>query len=564
MTGIRFMKIQRGDRIMKKYRNRTAALALAGLMALFLAACGSSEKNTPEETHETEAEGGSGDEKIVNIGVTDSLGGINPLTTDQTWINKYAVGLQFLPLMDLDGELSFQPMLADSITTEDNRNFVVHIDENATWSDGMPVTAEDVEFTFLRLASPVIANPTMVLYAFEGVGEDGFVEEGATSVDGVRVLDEKTIQFTTKYPMSLTTFQNSYACYLHTLPKHVIEKFDESQIATQEWFSHPDVVDGPYRVVDLDANHYVSYVANENYWRGAPKIDRLNFKIVDSSQILSGLQSGEIDVTHHTMTAIPQEDYESIEALENVEVVYGSPITHQSVFIQTANLPDVRVRQALLCAIDRKQILEQLLRNHGEVVDGFLSSASPLYDASIQPVVYDPERAKALLEEAGWDNSQTLVFYVNSGDGTLVNAAQVMVAQWAAVGIKVEVRTVDLAALMGVAGSTDYDLMAVQYTYAPVDPYPDIAWLLGGEGSWTGYGNDQVNEALEGTQAAENVEEIRALYSIVDRQVQEDVPMFSAYVISAQGAVNKRLSGVNANVYGFFNNIQEWDVEAGK
>ena len=169
-----------------------------------------------------------------------------------------------------------------------------------------------------------------------------------------------------------------------------------------------------------------------------------------------------------------------------------------------------------------------------------------------------------LLEEAGWDNSQTLVFYVNSGDGTLVNAAQVMVAQWAAVGIKVEVRTVDLAALMGVAGSTDYDLMAVQYTYAPVDPYPDIAWLLGGEGSWTGYGNDQVNQALEGTQAAENVEEIRALYSIVDRQVQEDVPMFSAYVISAQGAVNKRLSGVNANVYGFFNNIQEWDVEAGK
>ena len=69
---------------------------------------------------------------------------------------------------------------------------------------------------------------------------------------------------------------------------------------------------------------------------------------------------------------------------------------------------------------------------------------------------------------------------------------------------------------------------------------------------------------MEGTQAAENVEEIRALYSIVDRQVQEDVPMFSAYVISAQGAVNKRLSGVNANVYGFFNNIQEWDVEAGK
>ena len=134
------------------------------------------------------------------------------------------------------------------------------------------------------------------------------------------------------------------------------------------------------------------------------------------------------------------------------------------------------------------------------------------------------------------------------------------VAQWAAVGIKAEVRTVDLSTLMTVAGTMDYDLFAVQYTYAPVDPYPDASWLLSGEGSWTSYSDDTVNEALEGTQVAGSVEEIRSLYSIVDKKVQEDVPMFSAYVISAQGAVNKRLTGVNANVYGFFNNIHEWEI----
>lgn len=568
---------------MKKAGNRALSLALAAVMAFSLSACGASGTDASGAPEDAAVQSGqaadvqsadaadeaagstasdtvSDGEKIVNIGVTDSLGGINPLTIDQTWINKYAVGLQFLPLVDLDQDLEFQPMLADSITTEDNLNFVVHINEEATWSDGMPVTAEDVEFTFLRLASPVIANPTMMLYAFEGVGEDGFVEEGATSVDGVKVIDDKTIQFTSKYPMALTTFENTYACYLHTLPKHVIEKFEEASIPTEEWFSHPDVVSGPYRVVDHDVDHYVSYVANTEYWKGAPNIDKLNFKIVDSSQILSGLQSGEIDMTHHTMTAIPQEDYESIEALDNVDVIYGSPVTNQSLFIQTANLPDARVRQALLCAIDRQQILEQLMKGHGEVVDGFLSSASPFYDETIAPVAYDPQKAQELLAQAGWDGSRTLVFYVNSGDGTFVNAAQVMVAQWAAVGIKVEVRTVDLATLMTIAGSTDYDMFAVQYTYAPVDPYPDISWLLGGEGSWTGYGDDAVNEALEGTQTAGSVEEIGDLYSIVDKKVQEDVPMLSVYIISAQGAVSKRLTGVNANVYGVFNNIQEWDV----
>ena len=70
-----------------------------------------------------------------------------------------------------------------------------------------------------------------------------------------------------------------------------------------------------------------------------------------------------------------------------------------------------------------------------------------------------------------------LTLYVNSGDSAFVNAANVFVAQWAAVGIKVEVQTVDFATLMSVAGTNDYDILAVQYTYAPVDPYPDVAWL---------------------------------------------------------------------------------------
>lgn len=155
---------------------------------------------------------------------------------------------------------------------------------------------------------------------------------------------------------------------------------------------------------------------------------------------------------------------------------------------------------------------------------------------------------------------QTLRFYVNSGDSTFVNGAQVLVAEWAAVGINVEVTTVDLATLMTVAGSTDYDIMAVQYTYAPVDPYPDVDWLLSGEGSWTGYTDDSVKEALGGTQQTSDIEEIKGLYSVVDKKVQEDVPMFSAYVISALGAVSNRLTGAEPSAYGFFNDVQNWDI----
>ena len=500
-------------------------------------------------------------EKIINIGVTDSLGGINPFAIDQTEINKYAVDLIFLPLVELDADMNFQGMLADSVTTEDNINFIVHVDDNATWSDGTPVTAYDVEYSVLRYASPIVGNTTLLLYAFEGTDDEtGFVEEGASSMAGLTVLDDKTIQFTSKYPMALTTFENSYGRYLHILPKHIIEQFSESELTSNDWFNQPDVISGPYFLTGYDPDHYISYAANTDYWKGAPKIDKLNIRIVDGSQIYSGLQSGEIDITHHTMTAIPQEDYESIERLDNVKVVYGSPVTNQSAFIQTVNVPDERVRQAMLYAIDREQLVEQLLKGHGEVVEGFVTSASPFFDVSIQPIEYNPDKAKELLEEAGWDSTRILRFYVNSGDNTFVNGAQVVAAQWAEVGITAEITTVDLATLMTVAGTTDYDIMAVQYTYAPVDPYPDVSWLLSGEGSWTGYYDEEVAEALEGTQQTSNVTEIKDLYSVVDQKMQNDVPMFSVYVISAQGAVSNRVVGAQPGVYGFFNDVQNWDV----
>ena len=551
-----------------KKRNRILSLLLAGVMALGLTACGASNAGAAADetgsaavsTESASSDTAASGEKIINVGVTNTIGSLNPLLLNGGEINKYATGLMFLPLMELDADLNFEGMLADSITTEDNKNFIVHIDDAATWSDGTPVTADDVVYTALRLASPVIGNTAMMYYVFEGVGDDGFVEEGAESIDGIQKVDDKTVQFTTKEEMPITTFENSYARYLLTLPKHVIEQYSEEELSTADWFNHPDVVSGPFIVTDFDVDHYISYEANKDYWKGAPKIDKLNIKIVDGSQLYAGLQSGEIDITQQTMSDIPQEDYESVEALDNVDVVYGSPVTNQSVFIQTKNVPDVKVRQAMLYAIDRQQILEELLNGHGEIVDGFLSSASPFYDDSLTPVSYDPEKAKALLEEAGWDGSQTIRFYVNSGDSTFVNAASIIAAEWAAVGIKAEIQTVDFATLMSVAGTEDYDVLAVQYTYAPVDPYPDVAWLLGGEGSWTGYSNDTLNDALTKSQLTSDPEETKELFSVVDKKVQEDVPMFSAYVISAQGAVSKRITGATPSVYGFFNDVQNWDV----
>ena len=282
---------------------RCVSFALATVMALSLAGCkaGGNDGSQPGsgtagQSQTGQAPGGAAGEKIVNIGVTNTLNTLNPLLMDGMEMNKYATGLMFLPLMELDKDMNFEGMLADSVTAEDDRNFLVHIDDKAVWSDGQPVTADDVVYTALRICSPAIGNMAMMYYVFEGVGDDGFVEEGADHVEGITKVDDKTVRFTTKAPMSLITFNSSYARYLMTLPKHVIENMSEQELMSDPWFNRPDVVSGPYKVTEFDRDHYVSYEANDNYWKGAPKIDRLNIKIVEGSQLYAGLKSGEIDI----------------------------------------------------------------------------------------------------------------------------------------------------------------------------------------------------------------------------------------------------------------------------
>lgn len=157
------------------FLKRLFCLFLAIMMVFSVSGCSDKGAQTPDETSGTP----SNKENIVNIAVTDPVGTVNPLLMDATEIVKYSSSLQFLPLCDLNANLEFEPMLASSITTEDNIHFIVKIDENANWSDGTPVSADDLVFTVLRYASPLIANTSMLLYAFEGVGDDGWVEEGA-------------------------------------------------------------------------------------------------------------------------------------------------------------------------------------------------------------------------------------------------------------------------------------------------------------------------------------------------------------------------------------------------
>ena len=144
----------------------------------------------------------------------------------------------------------------------------------------------------------------------------------------------------------------------------------------------------------------------------------------------------------------------------------------------------------------------------------------------------------------------------------MVKGSQVVQQYLSAVGIKVELHTVDLDSLMAVAGTDDVDLFSVQYTVTPNDYYIDAQYLVDTkEQSWTGgYFDEAVDTALTVTQTSADDAEIRAAYRTLQEKMIEDVPMFSMYFISNAGAVSKRIANCTPSLYGALNHVENWEI----
>ncbi len=502
------------------------------------------------------------DEKSVNVGITSTIATLNPLAMDATEIVKYATSLVFQSLVEADSQLNFVPVIAESITTEDNQHFTIKVRDDAVWSDGTPITAQDVEFTLVLGADPQCANISLAMYSIVGVSDEGVIEPNAEAIEGIRVVDDKTLTVETKYPTALSTFENNFGRYALILPKHVLKDVARDTLLTNEWFNHPDVISGPYFIHDFDLQHYVHYEANEHYFLGAPKIKYLNLNVVAPSQMLSGLQSGEIDLIQQTTGAVPVEDYDAVKALPNVLAVPSTPVTNELIFVNVAKVTDVRIRQALLYGMDRVGMQENLLGDFGTVVDGFLVPASPYFSQDLGVTAYDPEKAAQLIAQAKADGASTeLTWYVSAEESVWGNAVQYFAAMFEEIGLKINIRTVDLANLMAVVDEGQHDILSVEYTLMPADPYTDIAWLIGGQSLWTGYTSPATDDALALSQSLTDSAAITEQYLIVNRAMQQDAPVISGWVIGKLGAVSNRLVNAHPDVFGTFLNVQDWDIQ---
>ena len=336
-------------------------------------------------------------------------------------------------------KFEFVPSLADSFTeSEDHKTFTFHLRSGAVFHDGKPLTSADVKYTFDSIIAPATRSP---------------IRGAVDKIASIEAPDPLTVIFHASEPFY--TFTGNLPA-IGIIPDG----------AGPELVSAP-VGSGPYRFVSYAEGDAVRLEANQGYWGGPPNIPRVHVKVVtDNSTRQAELMSGEVDLAYNA-----QFDPETVRALKgrsDMQVVIdeGASIGYLGVNLTPSSLlSNQKVRQAVAYGIDREVIIHRLLRDQARKANAILPPGHWAYDPGVTVYDHDPERAAALLDEAGFadpdgDGPQPrLTLRIMTSTTQLSrNIAAIVQDQLRRIGIRLELDSFESATLFDKLAKAQYDL----------------------------------------------------------------------------------------------------------
>ncbi len=382
---------------MKKY----ALLALLVLLAVFSTSAYAQDASTSITTAFTEAQpntldpaaASSADEFLVLRNVCEGLVDADPVTNEPV------------------------PALAESWdVSDDGLVYTFHLRSGVTFSDGSSFEAADVKYSFDRLANRetgtsytaglvlgVVAGWSDVRPATPKVGDGTPTPEPvtpATSISGVQVIDDSTVQITLSSPVS---------AFLERMTLPGADVVAEGSGDNADFSTNP-VCTGPYVVSDFQAQQSVTLTANENYWNGAPDVKTVLIRVIpDKSVQMLEYEAGNLDIV-----AVPPSDIGRIrdDATLSQQLVEIPTLSTFSLRMNLADplLSDPAVRRALSGAIDRQLIVDTVLQGQAVPAYGLFPPGLPTHDPNFMPLPYDPEKIKQDLADAGYPDGVSIEF----------------------------------------------------------------------------------------------------------------------------------------------------------
>ncbi len=344
-------------------------------------------------------------------------------------------------LIDRDTDaVTVHPDLATSWeVSEDGLTYTFHLRDDVRFHDGEPLTAEDVKFSLEMFFHPDTGashGRTSGLDQLDGA--EAFENGDADEISGIKVLDDYTVELNLVRPRS-SVLSNMAA--FNIWPKHLLEGTPFSELENTEYAVRNPVGSGPFKMGDFEPDQFYILEANEDYYAGRPYLDRIIFRIgLSGATAFAALENGEV----HMAGRVTAVEYERYKDDPNI-VLLGGQLGGGMTVWANHNRPlwqDARVRQALLYALDRESMAEAYYGELAEVLHLRLTNPE-FVSPDITKYEYNPDKARELLAEAGWDSEQEVSFvtYYQDDQNKRIHAA--MQQFWADVGIDVELVYLD-------------------------------------------------------------------------------------------------------------------------
>ena len=433
-------------------------------------------------------------------------------------------------------EAEFPNLALSWEVSPDELSYTFHLRDDVRWHDGRPFTARDVETTFLFILDPYLNSPafTSQLMTLEGLEE--YRAGRAEDIAGIQVIDDHTIRFRLARPVPFFLWN---IALISILPRHQLETVGESSKVEGHalWRDPGALGTGPFRLAETVPFQFVRLTAYEDYHMGAPKIDEV---IIHAKETALAASNGELDLGSATPSAAAE-----IARMPHMEIhaLPTSHITSLTVNVSAPALRDVRVRRALLHAIDRLTIAETMFGAYGEVeVPNAVMPAVTWRRNDLAPVPYDPQKARQLLGAAGWDPRTELEIYMRDIDmaGIRLDIATIVQGYWKEVGVEAKVVPVEAAVTTDLLLKGEFDFY--MGGWAGVVP---VSMLRFRSGSPTpaafGYSNPGVDAIAARIDTTFDRAQLRLLYDEMQKQVWEDAAFFPILNTMVLRAKSKRL-----------------------
>lgn len=441
--------------------------------------------------------GGGGDDEAVRFtwASTGEPSSLNPMS-GYLALDFYFWTPSYHLLVDWDQDFGVEPfdsegsgLATDIQASEDLMEYTYTIRDDVVWSDGTPLTAEDVAFTLNLYKSNHAYLPQNYL----------------TLIDGdVEVVDDYTVRWRTKEPTSLYSGQTAYM-YDYILPKHIFEEFEKPK----QFENVPNIASGPFMITEYEVGQFVRMEQNPEWTGPEPYVDEIVWRAFKNDDaIVEALRQGEIDFAYFTSPNI----FNTAAELENVDTMVGSIPSFSEIGMNTGSayqepdgafvphgdghpaLTDVNVRRAIRMAIDSEQLAESIMLGYAEPGTTIIPPVS-VEGARWEPtgdelMEFDLEAAKALLEENGYADSDgdgvrempegsldpgrplEFRYYARTSEQVTVDAAE-FISEWLAeIGIATNVEAISSGRLGDIINEGTYELFS--WGWIP-DPDPDSA-----------------------------------------------------------------------------------------